>query len=560
MLCHRESMHAVFYRPTVPPARGGTAVNVAASCTIRPPSEEEDTLRMYNHFANVAPLVDYSGLQEPGTGSDGSYNIGWIQTSLLHRGPQFPIPPTIAPRDPPVTATAIPFLDRFEIEEWYEDYWGFSGENLLPPAGPKEVIARYKDVCIVPLGGTNGWLMLACRDLVRRDVAITNGYPAAVTADPILGPHHCFPDNPGVIWPYEHLPFGAFGWVYPSSGPYRSGSATTESGHVYDAYDLRHFVAEKCEYLADIVAFWCRTENFAEDVIGPFWIRPSLVTAAAPDETGDAHAAIRPRYWYGVPGAVLMDEDSGEDEPKLYVYFVKDTCYHNHADRVGSVGLVGSAVTAGDAVDPGTGTMEDRLTTSEHNYYSAMEEPAKIILRKITVRAIMDKVNAAREHPEITDQRSWNETHDPIVPLIHGEEYEVSVYDYRPSSSTTTGLLFADVLNVGLAGPMPALSPNGTLLLFLVVAQAGDYHHDGIWWTSETSVTTGAERGAEFAVTTDTPMVGATGPGHDANFYDPDPVFVPAPDGMTGTWYLFTGWGQLPRITCWSAPESVVGP
>jgi hypothetical protein len=154
-------------------------------------------------------------------------------------------------------------------------------KNRPVDIGNQEVIVRYKDPTVVNLGGDDGWLMIVARDLVRQDVANFNHYPPALTSRDTPDEAPCFPDSPGVSWRRSDA---------GHAGPFGSsiGSADVEDA---DA---------KCEYLADIVAFWSQTEDFT-DLIGPFWIRPSLVTEAAPDEpdwdTGETHVASRPRYW-----------------------------------------------------------------------------------------------------------------------------------------------------------------------------------------------------------------------------------------------------------------------
>lgn len=385
-----ESDTAVQYFSAAAP----DTVKVPAGCTVHLPRLGAGILRTYNYFANSAPFVRedgtiLSGVQEDGTGSDGSFNIGWVQRDALTSEGYFDLLSTDP--DPLITATAIPFLDRITMDHWYLDDWsgGDGTANTLSDLGSTDVIVRYKDPSVVHLGydeagRSQGWLMLVARNVVREEIADDNGYPAARTNS---DGDCCFPDNPGVHWPKS--PDGS-AWVYPESGPYRSGT--------YAETDLLNNVSEKCEYLADIVAFWSKKSDFAE-VVGPFWVRPSLVSEGAPDEVGEAHTTKRPRYWYGVPGAIVMHPDHSTEAPTLYVYFVKDVCYHNHADREWSVGVVGDPVSYSDGT----------LTESEQNYYLSADTRQKLILRKISVADILDMVDAAGVTPGICDSASWDE-------------------------------------------------------------------------------------------------------------------------------------------------------
>jgi len=546
---------------TTPPS----GVCVPAGSTVLMPFVRENLLRSFNIFANAAPLVKYDGIQEAGTGSDHSYNIGWIQTDVDLTGGQFYVDFTSSRDSPPIQATAIPFLDRFSMP-WYTDNWGYTGDTNEPDSlGSVDILARYKDPCVLHLGDGKGWLMFVARNLVRQEVAITNGYPAAKTST--APKSHSFPDNPGVSWPEDE----AGTLLYPHSvetgyGPFVSDatSAGADGTTITYSVDDLSYVSARSEYLADIVVYWSKKAEF-DDVVGPFWVRPSLVTAAAPDETGSdapevvgadgtvtlgkAHTESNPRYWYGVPGAVLVED--GEDEPMVYLYFLKDTCYHNHSDRIGSVGVIG--------------TLDHRslLTKSEAAYYDAVEEPAKLILKKMAVSDILALVSDAESDDvegvsKVTDQSAWDEMADPLPALVAGEEYEVTVYDGRSVSWAVE--VFKDSEDgVGLAGPMPALCPDGTLILFFVVAKdPRDDSMNGLWYAYEDRATdAGAERGKALVVGDSSQIISAYSPKPTLNYYDPDPVFVPSGAG-TGTWYLYTGHGDPEVIWCLTAADSEV--
>jgi len=509
------------------------------------------TLRNYNYYANCEPLV--SGVyQALGTGSDLSYNIGWLETDVGRWGPEFEVVPLgflgpLGKAGHQITPTAIPFLDRYEMEHWYEDHWGPTG-NLLRHVGSRYVVVRHKDPCVVSLGANNGWLMLVCRDMVRQDVASYQNYPQAVTALGYPFALHSFPDNPGVAWTPDLS-------VTPPN------------------------VSEKCEYLADIVAFWSETEDF-DAVVGPFWIRPSLVTAAAPDEDYDEivadmlpgfRAAWRPRYWYGVPGAVVVGPAQNEQEDTLYVYFVKDQCFHNHADNPGSVGSDANVDLANS-------------TASESRYFHATFGPARIVLRKILISDIRLAVSRAIALTgPLPAPETWDELDDSLPALLPGTEYRVTVYDARSvDRGVDISNLFSDNEgNVGLAGPMPALDSSGNLLLFLVVAkdmvtESGtprsprSYNPNGIWAAFDYYVgASGEVRGATLALGDQSQVVEATSsdlssPTINANplrnYYDPDPVLVP-PAGSpgSGTWYLYTGHGaDKSTVWCFSGAETEI--
>jgi len=527
------------------------SIAIPAGCTIL--RGGGDTLRTYNYFANVTPLVRYSGLQDTGTGSDRSYNIGWVETDVALAGPQFAITPAVHTADGPwpITATAVPFLDRYTMYYWYLDRWqlvtspGGAGVLGNHPVniGNSAVIVRYKDPSVVNLGEGDGWLMIVARDLVREDVAVANHYPPAQTSRDTSDEAPCFPDSPGTSWPRSRS--GSLELPLPEvTIPVEPGTFRTRS----DA------TTEKCEYLADIVAFWSETEDF-EEVIGPFWIRPSLVTEAAPDEpdwdAATTHASSQPRYWYGVPGAVVVDEGAGEEQSNdgrmLYVYFTKDQCYHNHYDRDGSVGE-----------DPHN---EDAtLTRSERLYRIVAEAPQKLVLRKIAVSDITRLVGVIQAGTwELPHPSTWNELAYPLPALLPGEEFEVRVYDLRSGALSP---FFAENEQVSLAGPMPALSMAGKLMLFVVIAKDTlNPLLNGIWRAMECTV---EDRPIgttfELGLAESYQAVKTTGDGTELTdwFYDPDPVFV-ADSDTSGTWYLFTGHGsELSSIWGLSASDAAV--